>query len=294
MKKSLLALLLLVSFLCVWASYNYNRVYIDSTFKIWGLLRSFPGDQQTKENIRQQFAIVMLRREDADLGESLLEILPVINRGDPLAVVLDLDISLTSEDEMAVSEEKLQLAFDAIGKKLVWVYNEENEGIKKILRNENKEDYFPLGFTNIITGKIGAIELTLFEPCKVINGVAVPHLVVLAWEISRGLYSLPYHTDCKRWEEEYLWLPKIDVGGAFYIPVVFFGKNNFFKKISDASLLDGTTNSEELRGKIVLVGTTRAEESGHIDKHILPNVGEMDGTEILANAIATIISVASQ
>jgi hypothetical protein len=150
-------------------------------------------------------------------------------------------------------------------------------------------------------------KLQLVPLCETTDdGETLPPLALLAYQIYIGS-QFTNRDRCSVWENgnpsqiyigedekliatlNFKNIPHItNLDGKKYFPIRYMDPEGFFKKISLIDILEKRIAHYELRNKIVLVGANLPDNAGYFDRH-QTEVGEMDGIEIQANILATII-----
>ncbi|MDO8520642.1 MAG: CHASE2 domain-containing protein [bacterium] len=226
--------------------------------------------------VKNKIIILMIDDDSFRKGslEALWKILEVVGASSPRAIFLDMHVPAW------VSPEGKQLV-DKLYPNITWAAN--SSGYQR----NGARGSLALGIPEVkmFAGHEPGNRFGLLEPCVAGQG---PNAAFLAWEMSGNVYSLPYHADCSRWYTSYALLKTASVQGRLYIPFQYFG-DGFFTKVSSTALLAGQVNPSEFGGKTVLVGSVLPGKSGRVDRHIT-SVGVLDGTEILAHALGTLMS----
>lgn len=223
--------------------------------------------------VHGKIVIVMMDGDSArlDFMRATARTLSLISRGSPKAILMDVLVGKSGNAEV-------QELFDRLYPTVVLTNRSEmkRQGAMGTLVLGNPVVALPQSW-----GVFG-----LLDPCEQGTG---PHAAFLTWETSSGIYTLPYHANCARWGGQYGLLKTVtNWRGERFIPFQYFG-NTFFTKISSQEILNGQVAPGEFQGKIVLMGSTLQQNNGEIDRHPT-SMGMIDGVELLAHAIATLMT----
>lgn len=284
-------------------------------------LNSLPNDERVKNYVRDNIVLIVFdEKTEKALGKNtpevfrknLADLIPIIEAANPSAIMVD----AIFEKETAF-DTLLQERIDARGFHVVWARNPDKQS-RFTKRRENMSAKFmptgweplPLGHIELVFATVEGRKLELFELCKMsrdefLPHIAIPSLALLTFEISVGLYHSE-GLNCTVWEKgyesptglklSYDMIPKItDKNGKKWIPIRYMGQEGFFKRVSFIDVLNfgmsvekTTELQKEIGNKIVLIGAIVPPKGAERDRHIT-EVGEMDGLEINANMIATIM-----
>lgn len=280
------------------------------------VLNSYPREPWVEKFIQEGIVLVVYdEKTEKELGKStpetfrkaLLQLLPlhvVETRG-----VVMLDIYFESETPV---DNLLQQKLDENSNKIVWARTAEKKS--RFLRRHTRyspPQPLPLGHINLAHSTVlGRTKLQLVPFCVMTKDKeALPPIALLTYQTYFGGQML--NTDnCAGWEwgtpmitHTYTYrlgvtftinhqikdIPHIiDKTGRRWFPIRYMGPEGFFKRVSMIDVLEKRVSREELRDKIVLVGVTVPDDVGYRDRH-LTEVGEMDGIEVQANILATIM-----
>lgn len=269
------------------------------------ILNSYPEKPWLDEWLKKNITIVAFdEKTKKELGgdnpeifrKNLIRLLPIVGAASPRAIMIDVWFAAST-----VHDQELQKVLDQTVPSTVWAYVDKPSVFTR--KSPTTQNQLPLGHVSIVYSTIDGKKIMLVEPCKLNEkGEPTPALSFLAYEASikilsqsdncdawiRGRnvnISFEGNDDYLKFSTNYAAIQKIeDQNGKSYIPIRFMGKEDFFERISFADVLnDQAAAKEKLSDKIILIGNTTRNDRYPTE------VGDMDGIEIHANILSTIM-----